>query len=552
VAAGAVLTGLLVPAGMGYAEAAGLPPVTGLYTTVVSLVAYAAVGPSRILILGPDSSLAPIIAAAVAPLALAGTDRAIALGGLLALMTGAVLVIAGILRLGLLTDLLSRPIRVGYLHGLAATLIVSQLPTLFGFDVDAGDLPAVIAEFVRGVTDGDTDAEALVLGAGTLLSVVVLQRVAPSVPGLLVGVVGATAVVWMAGLDDEVDVVGALPRGLPAPALGGLDWGDAWSLLPAALGMALLASAETAVLSRSLGDDHLDPVDESQEMAALGLANVACGALGGFPTSASMSRTPVAARSGARSQVTGLVGAALVALLLLLLPGATAMLPSSALAAVVILAASSLADPRQIWSLWRARPLECGLAIVSFLGVVLFGVLPGIGVAVVLSVVAFVGRAWWPHRVELVRLERRKGYHDLERHPEGERIPGLVIARFDAPLFFANARIFSRFVHDLVDEAPGPPAWVVIAAEPITDVDTTAADELVALDDDLAASGIKLAFAELKGPVRDRLASYGLRDRFGDDRFFPTVGTAVNAYLLDTGTEWTDWTDLVDDEGNGT
>lgn len=542
VEAGLVLTGLLVPAGMGYAEVAGLPPVTGLYATVAALIVYAAVGPSRVLILGPDSSLAPIIAAGIAPLAQAGSDRAVALAGVLALLTGLVLAVAGLLQLGLVTDLLSRPIRVGYLNGLAATLVVSQLPKLFGFEVDADDLAETAVGFAQGISEGDTNPTALLLGVASLAVIFGMRRMTPMIPGLLVAVAGATLVVWLGDLGDEVVVVGSLPRGLPAPALAGVTWGDVGSLLPVALGVALIASADTTVLSRSL-ERHGERVDESHEMAALGAANLACGAFGGFPVSASSSRTPVAVSSGARSQLVGLVGAGLVLVLALAAPGATAMLPASALAAVVIAAASTLADPQEMLALWDARRAEFGLALVTFAGVAFLGVLEGIGVAVVMSLAAFVARAWRPYRAELVRVERRKGYHDRDRHPDGRRIPGLVIARFDAPLFFANARVFSGFVEDLVAAAPAPTRWVMLAAEPITDVDTTAAEELAALDDRLAEAGIRLVFAEMKGPVKDQLVAYGLDGRFGPDRFYSTIGIAVKDYVQETGTEWTDWSD---------
>jgi high affinity sulfate transporter 1 len=543
--AGAVLTGVLIPAGMGYAVVAGLPPVTGLFATIVGLLAYALVGPSRILVIGPDSSLAPIIGAAVVPLAGTDPDRAVALAGLLALLVGAILLVGGLLRLGFVMDLLSKPIRLGYLNGVAAVLIVDQLPKLLGFSVDADGLPASLRAFIDGVRDGDSTAWASAIGVTSLVAILVLRWGAPKVPGILVVVVGAMlAVRWLD--PGGVPVVGALPHGLPAPALGGLAWGDVRSLLPAAGGIALVAFADTGVLSRVFAGSRREAPQDNREMAAVGVVNLACGALGGFPVSGSSSRTPVAQASGARSQLTGVVGAALVALLLVAAPGATTHLPSAALAAVVIAAAISLADLTGVRRLVTASGTEFALSLVAFFGVAALGVLPGIGVAVALSAVAFVAKAWRPYRAELVRVDRRKGYHDVERHPEGRRIPGLVIARFDAPLFFANAGVFSHFVRGLVDATPGPVRWVAVAAEPITDVDTTAADELVALDDYLAARGIHLVFAELKGPVKERLARLGLAERFGPERMYPTVGNAVSAYVRATGTPWVDWSEAED------
>lgn len=544
--AGVVLTGVLIPAGMGYAVVAGLPPVSGLLATIVALLAYALVGPSRVLIVGPDSSLAPVIAAAIAPLATTGADRALALAGLLAVLVGLILLLGGLLRLGFVMDLLSKPIRLGYLNGVAAVLIVSQLPSLFGFTVDAHGLPAGVSAFADGVSHGGAGASATTVGVVGLVTILVLRRLAPKLPGILLVVVGASLAVLL--LDPTgVPVVGALPRGLPAPALGGLGWSDVRSLLPAAVGIALVAFADTGVLSRAFASNRQQVPQDNREMAAVGFTNLACGLLGGFPVSGSSSRTPVALASGSRSQLTGVVGAALVAMLVLVAPSATTRLPSSALAAVVIAAAISLADIAGVRRLAAASATEFVLSLVAFVGVALFGVLPGIGVAVGLSAVAFVAKAWRPYRAELVRVDRRKGYHDVERHPEGRRIPGLVIARFDAPLFFANTAVFGGFVRGLVGAAPGPVRWVIVAAEPITDIDTTAADELVAVDDYLAASGVRLVFAELKGPVKERLGRLGLSTRFGPDRMFPTIGRAVSAYVAATGTPWVDWSDGEDD-----
>ena len=541
--AGILLTALLVPAGMAYAELAGLPAVSGLHATIVGLVVYALVGPSRVLVLGPDSSVSPVIAAAVIPLAAGDQELALALAGLLAILVGLVLVAGGALRLGVVTDLLSKPIRLGYLNGIALVVIVNQLPKLFGFSAEGDDVVTVFRNFLQGLADGDGDSAAAALGIGSLVLIVALRRRTPRVPGLLLAVVGAAAIVWLAGLDD-VPVVGSLPAGLPSPALEGLAWDDVVSLLPAAFGIALVAFADTSVLSRVYAAREDREVDENREMMATGAANVGCGLLGGFAISGSSSRTPVADQSGARTQVAGLVGAACVTALILLTPGLTAYLPSSVLAAVVISAVLSLADVPAALELWRMRRSEFVLSAAAFVGVAVVGVLEGIAIAVGLSLVAFVAKAWRPHVAELVRVEGRKGYHDVIRHPEGRHIPGLVILRFDAPIFFANSTAFARFARETVHGAAAPVRWVVLAAEPVTDVDTTGADVLTELELELRERGIRLVFAEMKGPVKDRLARYGLSpDPFGADRFFPTIGTAVSAYLRATGVRYVDWTD---------
>ncbi len=540
--AGVLLTALLVPAGMAYAEVAGLPVVSGLHATIAGLVVYALLGPSRILVLGPDSSLAPIIGAAIIPLAATDPEQRLALAGLLAVLVGLILIIGGLLRVGMVTDLLSKPIRVGYLNGIALVVIVAQLPKLFGFSVDGDGLIDDLSGFVEGLADGEMNGPAALLGVAALVIILGVRWRSPRLPALLVAVVGASLVLWLGNLDD-VPVVGALPSGLPAPELGGLDWGDVISLLPAAAGIALVAFADTSVLSRAFAAKEDREIDENWEMAATGAANVGCGLFGGFPISGSSSRTPVAQQSGARTQLAGLVGAACVAILIIVAPGLTDYLPSSVLAAVVIAAVMSLADIPTVVGLWRMRRSEFVMSMAAFVGVALFGVLEGIGIAVVLSLVAFVVKAWRPHTAELGRIDGRKGYHDLSRNPRGKRIPGLLIIRFDAPIFFANSAEFSRFVRDSVNHSPEPVQWVILAAEPITDVDITGRDTMLELVRDMRHHDLHLVFAELKGPVRDRFAHYGITDELGKDRFFPTIGTAVSAYLRATDARWVDWTD---------
>lgn len=528
VRAGIVVTALLIPAGMGYAQVAGLPPETGLYATIVPLIAYALVGPSRILVLGPDSALAPVIAAAILPLALGDDDRAVALAGLLAIMVGAILLFGGILRLGFVTDLLSKPIRVGYLNAVALIVIISQVPTLLGFSTDADTPYGEVAAIWGGIAGAEIHWLAFAVGLGSLAVIVTLTLVRSRVPGVLVAVVAAMVVTAVLGLSDELPVVGALPQGLPAPALGGLEWADVAALALPAAGIALVAFADSAVLSRTLAARRGEHVSGSREMAAIGTANIASGLFGGFPLAASSSRTPVAEQAGSKSQLTGVVGAVLIVLFMLLAPGLTEFLPSATLAAVVIMAASRLIDVTGFVRLVRMDKVDAALSAAAFIGVFVFGVLAGIAVTIGLSLLAFVNQSWRPYRAELGRVTGLRGYHDLSRNPEGERIPGLVIVRFDAPLFFANGGLFDDFVRSRVEAAGPGVRTVVLAAEPITDIDTTAVDELVELDDWLAARGIRLVIAEMKDPVIDVLRDYGLTGRFTPDRFAPTVGAAVD------------------------
>jgi high affinity sulfate transporter 1 len=528
VRAGMVVTALLIPAGMGYAVVAGLPPETGLYATIVPLVAYAIFGPSRVLVLGPDSSLAPIIAASILPLALGDTERAVALAGLLALLVGGMLLIGGILRLGFVTDLLSKPIRVGYLNAIALIVIISQIPKLLGFSIDADSLWQEVVASVTGIRLGEVQPLAVAFGVGSLIVIFGLKWLRSPVPGVLVVVVLAMAATALLGLADDLPVVGALPQGLPAPALGGLEWSDVAALALPAAGIALVAFADTAVLSRTFASRRGDTVDGSQEMAGVGLANIAGGLLGGFPVSASSSRTPVAEQAGARTQLTGVVGAVLILAFILLVPGLTEFLPSATLAAIVISAAVGLVDVRGVARLVRMDKTDAALSLAAFLGVVVFGVLQGIVITIGLSLLAFVIRSWRPYRAELGRVPALRGYHDLSRNPDGSRIPGIVIVRFDAPLFFANGAAFDDWVRSRVKDAGPGVHTVILAAEPITDIDTTAIDELVELDEYLEAHGIRLMFAEMKDPVKDVLREYGMTDRFTPDRFAPTVGAAVD------------------------
>jgi high affinity sulfate transporter 1 len=545
VVAGIVLTALLVPAGMGYAEASGLPAIYGLYATMVPLVIYALVGPSRILVLGPDSSLAPLIAAAILPLAAGNEAEAVALAGMLAVFSGALCVLAGLARFGFIAELLSKPVRYGYMNGIALTVLLSQLPKLFGFSTDAKGVVPEAQAFVRGVADGETNTLALVIGVACLLVILAFKRWRPHVPGVLVAVVGATVAVGVFGLAERYDlsVVGPLPKGLPSFQIPSVSFDHLRALVAGAVGIALVSFADTSVLSRTFAIRGGYRVNPNQELVALGAANVAAGFFQGFSVSSSSSRTPVAEAAGAKSQATGLVGALAIALMLLFFPNLVRNLPDSALAAVVISAAIGLIEAAGVRKLYRVHKTEFALSIACFLGVALLGVIEGIFIAVALSLLNFIRRAWRPHHAVLGRADDVKGYHDVTRYPDAKRIPGLVLFRWDAPLFFANAEEFADDVRQAIAFSPTPVRWVVVAAEPITDLDTTAADVVKELDGELAAEGIDLRFAEMKDPVKDRLKRYALYERFGDDHFYPTVGAAVGAYLDATGVTWTDWED---------
>jgi len=544
VIAGLTLSALLVPVGMGYAEAAGLPAIAGLYATIGALVAYFLVGPSRILVFGPDSALLPLVAAAVVPLAGGDSARAIALAAALAIMAGLLCLAAALARLGFVTDLLSRPIRVGYMNGIALTILVGQLPKLLGFSVDANDVVGGTLGLGRGIAEGKTVPLALLVGGASLVLILGLRRVSHRIPGVLVAVVAAGVVVAVFGLSEELKVVGEVPRGLPDIGIPAVSWSDLMTLFPTALGIALISFADTSVISHAFAARRGERVDADRELAALGVVNVAAGLVGGFASSGSATRTPVAERAGSRTQVTGVVGAGVILLLLVVVPGLLAPVPTAALAAVVVSAALGLFELEGLRRLWRQRRSELGLALVAFLAVTLFGALPGIGVAVGLSLLDFVRHAWRPHDAVMGRVANYKGYHDIGRHPEARLVPGLILYRWDAPLFFANADLFREHVVDVVDNAPPPVRWLAVASEPMTDIDTTAADMLDELITELARRGVELHFADMKGHVKDRLRTYGLFDRLSAGSFHPTVGSVVKAYLArHPDVEWRDWED---------
>jgi len=553
--AGLAVTALLVPQGMAYAELAGLPAVTGLYTTVLALLAYAVFGPSRILVLGPDSALAPLIAATLLPLIGANGDpeRAIALASALAVLMGVVCLVAGLARLGTLAELLSKPVRIGYLNGIAIVVLVSQLPKLFGFSTTVEGTVARFKAFLLGVADGDTNSTALAIGLASLAVLYGFRRLAPKFPGVLVAVVGSTVAVAVFDLTARgVAVVGAVPQGFPTPSLPSFDSGEIGLLLLAAAGMAFVTLADTSALSRTFAlRDKLD-IDPNQEIVALGAANVAAGFFQGFPVSGSASRTAVAEASGGKTQLVGVTGAVAIVALLLFAGGLTTNLPQSALAAIVIAAGLGLFDLSETLWLWKARRSEFVLSMAALLGVALVGVLEGIAIALALSLAAFVQRAWRPYDTSLGRVDGRRGFHDIERHPDARQVPGLLVFRFDAPVFFANAEHFGRAVKKHVAKRGQPVTRVLIAAEPITDVDTTGAESLRDLVDDLTAMGITFAVAELKGPVKDRLDRYGTRVRIGDANFYLTLDEAIGAHLDEIGADRSGWLDDYDDPGGDT
>ena len=539
VMAGLVLTTMLVPVGIAYAVASGVPGIYGLYATIVPLLAYALFGPSRILVLGPDSSLAALILAVVLPLSGGDPMRAVALAGMMAVVSGVACILAGLLRLGFITELLSKPIRYGYMNGIAFVVIVNQLPKLFGVSIDSGGPLRDLWRLGESVLGGTTNWTTLAIGAGTL-AVILLLKPYRRIPGTLIAVVVATVAAGLfdLGASAGVKVLGALPQGLPAFALPWIDLADLGAVVIGGCAVALVSFADTSVLSRTYAARTRSYVDPNQEMVGLGVANLAAGFFQGFPISSSSSRTPVAEASGAKTQLTGVVGAAGVALLLVLAPDLLRNLPNSALAAVVIAAAIGLFEFADLRRIFRIQRWEFWLSIVCFAGVVALGAIPGIGLAIAVAVIEFLWDGWRPHFAVLGRVDGIRGYHDIKRYPEARLVPGLVLFRWDAPLFFANAELFQERVLQAVADSPTPVRRIVVAAEPVTSVDVTSADMLAELERTLRAAGIELHLAEMKDPVKDKLKRFELLEHFGPAVFHPTLGAAVDDYLADHTVDW--------------
>jgi high affinity sulfate transporter 1 len=539
--AGLVLTTMLVPVGIAYAVASGVPGIYGLYATIIPLIAYAIFGPSRILVLGPDSSLAPIILAVVLTHSTGDPGKAIAVAATMAIVSGVVCILAGVLKLGFVTELLSKPIRYGYMNGIAFTVMVSQVPRLLGFKIEADGPLRSLWAIVREIAGGGINWTTSLIGVGTL-AVILLLKGSKLLPGVLIAVVASTVVVGVFDLSAKagVAVLGSLPSGLPGFSIPLIDPADLGAVIVGGCAVALVSFADTSVLSRVYAARTRQPVDPNQEMVGLGAANLAAGFFQGFPISSSSSRTPVAEAAGAKTQLAGVVGAVAVAVLLVAAPDLLKHLPSTALAAVVIASAIGLFEFSDLRRIWRIQRWEFWLSIVCFVGVAVLGVIPGIGVAIVLAVIEFLWDAWRPHFAILGRPDGVRGFHDITRYPEARLVPGLVLFRWDAPLFFANAEQFHDTILEAVAACPGPVRRVVVASEPVTSVDVTAADMLVELHETLREAGIDLAFAEMKDPVKDKLRRFGIYDRFGDANFFPTIGSAVDAHCRRERIDWED------------
>ena len=443
---------------------------------------------------------------------------------MLAILVGLIEIGLGVGKLGFVADLLSSEVQVGYMNGLAITIIVGQLPKLFGFSTDADTFFDELRAFADHIDE--TVGAALAVGLGVLAILFLLPRVSRRVPAVLVAVVGATAISALLELSDEgVATVGTLPKGIPSPSFPWTSIDDVGPLLIAAIGIVLVSLTDTIATASSFAARRGDELQPNQEMIGIGAANVAAGFFQGFAVSTSGSRTAVAEQSGAKSQAAGLVGAGLVVVLLLFLNSLLSDLPQSALAAVVIAAAVSLMNIGALRRYASVRISSLLLSLVATLGVVLLGVLEGIVVAIFLAVLLFFRRNWWPHGAVLGEAADGEGWHSVDLHDDVRERPGIVVYRWEAPLFFANAGAFRQQIRRLV--AARQPAWVVLECEAITDIDVTAAEMLEQLDRELNASGVHMAFVEMRTRLQDLVRRHGLFETLDREHFYPTIGAAL-------------------------
>lgn len=530
VVAGLTVGAYLVPQVMAYATVAGLPPVAGLWAALGPLAVYVLIGTSSRLSVGPESTTAVMTAVTLAPIAGGDPQRYAAAASTLALVVGAVCLVAAAVRLGVLADLLSRPVLVGYMAGIAGTMIVGQLGRVTGVPVTGESVPDQLRSFVANL--GQWHPPTAALAAAVLAGLLLLARLAPHAPGPLLAMLLATAVVAVFSLRRYgIEVAGTLPAGLPVPDPGGWGAVELAPLLGPAVGIALVGFSDNALTARAFAAGR-ERISANTELAALGVTNLAAGALRGFPVSCSGSRTAIAVTAGARTQVYALVVLAVVLVVLLGARDVLAAFPAAALGGLVVYAALSLIEVSEFRRIARFRRSEMMLAAATVFGVLAFGVLYGVAVAVGLSIFDLLRRVARAHDAVLGFVPGLPGMHDVDDYPQAITVPGLVIYRYDAPLCFANAENFLERALAAVTEDV---RWFVLNAEANVEVDLTALDAVERLRAELAGRGVVFAMARVKQDLRDDLDAAGLTDRVGAERLFPTLPSAVAAYRAASG-----------------
>jgi high affinity sulfate transporter 1 len=525
--AGVTVAALAIPSAMAYAELAGLSPVAGLYALLLPVIAYVVLGSSRQIVLGPEGALSLLLATSLAPIA-TGNDYA-ALAAMVAVLVGGIAILARVLRFGWISDYFSRAVLVGYLHGVAVVLIVGQLGKFFGMSIEAQDPLPQLREFFDEIStvDGLTAA----VGIVSLGALLLLRWKAPRVPGALVVVVGAIVVSAIVDLEGQgVAVVGSIPSGLPSLSWPSVGIGKVFELLPVAFGIFAVGFADQILTARSFAGRHDQHVDANQELLAFGAANLAAGVTQAFPVGASGSRTAVNDQMGARTQIVGIVSAAVVVVVLLFVTAPFEILPKATLGAVIIGAAIGLIDPAAWRGLARTGRSQVIIAAVTFAGVVIVGVLEALLVAVALSIVDVVARSAKPHDAVLGYVDRLGRYANVTFHPSARVTPGVLVYRLDDRLFFANSRHFKARVREAIAGAPEPVHWFVFDAEGTTDIDASGTEALEQTIRTLADLDITFVVAQAKHYLRERLDACGLTARIGDDHMYPTIDAAVDAF----------------------
>ncbi|WP_343966569.1 SulP family inorganic anion transporter, partial [Oryzihumus leptocrescens] len=527
VLAGVTVAAYLIPQVMAYAGVAGLPPVAGLWAIVPAMAAYVLFGSSRQLSVGPESTTALMAATVVAPLAGGNPARYAVLAAGLAMVVGAFCVLAWLARLGFVADLLSKPVLVGYMAGVAMIMIVGQLEKVTGIPVEGDTMVQQLRSFLGGLDQ--VKWPTVLLSVAVLALLFVLQRF-PRLPGPLIAVLLAALAVPVFDLSAYgITVVGEIPGGLPRPQLPDLQAGDLQALLLAAVGVAVVGYTDNVLTARAFADRGGYEVDANQELLALGAANVGAGLMQGFPVSSSGSRTALGDTAGSRTQLYTLVALAGVLLVLLVGGGVLASFPNAALGALIIYAATRLVDLPEFRRIARFRRSELVLALVTFVGVLVFDILYGVLIAVAVSAADLLRRVARPHDAVLGQVEGLAGMHDVDDYPTATTIPGLVVYRYDSPLFFANAEDFKTRALEAADAAVDL-RWFVLNVEANVEVDITALDAVEQLRAEMERRGVVFAMARVKQDLREELRAFGLAQSVGEEHLYPTLPTAVAAY----------------------
>jgi high affinity sulfate transporter 1 len=533
-AAGITLGLILVPVGLAFGDLAGVP-LAGLYAGILPLIAYALFGSSRQLIIGPDASMATLIAVSVAPLSGGDIGRMTAMVCVLAILMGLICILASLLRLGFIADFLAKPVITGFMHGLAIVIIVGQLPKVL--QVSGGGETTLEQLLTLGRNLSDTHVITLAIGASCILVILSCRRWFSRIPGQIVALIGAILAVHFLKLDRlGVAVVGAIPQGMPHFRIPRLGVEELQSLVPVSLAAALLAISDSVATARGFASRNRYRIDVNQEMLALGLGNVTAGLTQGLPVSGSGSRTAAAESAGSRTQVTSMIAATVVACVMLFMTGWLYSLPSAALGAILIAAAWGLCDFQEFRRMWRFRGAGLVGALLTLAGVICLGVMQGIGLGVIFSLIYVLKALAFPNDAVLGQSDVND-FHDLNRDPRAKAIPGVVVYRFSGPLFFANCGVLRSRAEELINQSPVPLHGFILDASAIFDVDLAACEVLSELNKDLRARGIRLLIANLQGPVRDRLLRGWEVAATDPDIFFSGLGAAVIALRQQRGQE---------------